>query len=621
MQRCILCAILVASIVIGCTKEPPTSDSIAVITPETLSLEAAASGGSYTLAYEIENPISGAPLVAEADKEWVYDVDTTVAGIVSFTVLCNDTAEPREAIITLRYPSAEIFPEVKVQQAGITEEQLTINITNIDYSECTAKISPINNEMQYVVMMAEKSYFETAGIVDARSLIETDESRFRSLMTESDSLEEFLQKSNIARKGECTQRWEDISPAKEYVIYTYGISIIDDTYHRTTPIYYNVIGSRLPERRDIGFDVEVAGDSVEVSVTVTPRDWSGYYMVQFVEDSEAGFIPKGTPFTEENEIALAESFFYLADHLYYFNELTADEVMSQLGHRGTHTLHKTLNANHEYMVMVYAIASDDGNVPMVVSHPTIEYLSTGGVERSDITFDVAITNIRPRSVDIAITPSNDDPYTAVVMYASNLPAGSKDEQLDYIVDHYAPLEMSGYYEEHLDQLPPNTKFILAVYGFYAGAPTTNLFLYEFATAKDDVGDNTITEVRCTAYDLAEVIALEPYYSSYLQYADYFLSVEVFTAEPSPTLHFDIFARSVVEEYGLEAIRESLLDYSYTSSPDWALCTYDNEYVICGLAEDSAGYVGEMYISEPVTFSREQTSDASEFVELYKEYVN
>lgn len=621
MRRFILCAILVASIIVGCTKEPTTSDSIAAINPETLSIEAAASGGTYTLAYEIENPISGAPLVAEADKEWVYNIDTSIAGTVSFTVLCNDTAEPREAIITLRYPSAEIFPEVKVQQAGIAEAQLTINITDIDYSECTAEILPINNELQYVVMMAEKSYFETAGIVDARTLIEADESRFRSLMSESDGLEEFLQKSNIARKGECTQRWEDISPAKEYVIYTYGIAIEADTYRRTTPIYYNVIGSRLPERRDIGFDVEIAAESVEISVTVTPRDWSGYYMVQFVEDSEAGFIPEGTPFTEENEVALAESFFYVADHLYYFNELTADEVMSQLGYTGTHTVHKTLNANHEYMVMVYAIASDEGNVPMVVSHPTIEYLSTGSVERSDITFDVAITNIRPRSVDIAITPSNDDPYTAVVMYASNLPAGSKSEQLDYIVDHYAPLEMSGYYEEHLDQLPPDTKFILAVYGFYAGASTTDLFLYEFATAKDGAGGNTITEVRCTAYDLAEVIALEPYYSSYLQYADYFLSVEVFTAEPSPTLHFDIFPRSVVEEHGLEAIRESLLDYSYTSSPDWALCTYGNEYVVCGLAEDSAGYVGEMYVSEPVIFSREQTSDASEFVELYKDYVN
>ena len=42
--------------------------------------------------------------------------------------------------------------------------------------------------------------------------------------------------------------------------------------------------------------------------------------------------------------------------------------------------------------------------------------------------------------------------------------------------------------------------------------------------------------------------------------------------------------------------------------------------MCGLAEDENGYVGEMYVSEPISFTSEQTSDAAIFVELYKEYV-
>lgn len=72
---------------------------------------------------------------------------------------------------------------------------------------------------------------------------------------------------------------------------------------------------------------------------------------------------------------------------------------------------------------------------------------------------------------------------------------------------------------------------------------------------------------------------------------------------------------------MDAIRESLLEYSYSSSPDWALCSYGNEYVVCGLAEDEAGYVGEIFISDPITFSYEDRGDAAEFVELYKEYTN
>jgi hypothetical protein len=272
------------------------------------------------------------------------------------------------------------------------------------------------------------------------------------------------------------------------------------------------------------------------------------------------------------------------------------------------------------MALTYAIESDSGNVPMVVSKPIVSYFSTGTVERSDMTFEASFENIRPRSVDVTITPSSNETYSAVLMYAKNLPTGDKQEQLEWVMSKYAPLELSGVYSEHITQLPPATEFILAVYGYYAGAATTDLFLYRFSTTEDGEGINRITEVRTTAYDLAEVVALEPYYASFVGYADLFISIEVATAMPAPALHFDIFRSDVVEEYTLEEIRESLLEYSYTSTPDWALCSYGNEYVVCGLAEDENGYVGEMFISEPVRFERSDVGDASDFVELYKDYV-
>ena len=76
----------------------------------------------------------------------------------------------------------------------------------------------------------------------------------------------------------------------------------------------------------------------------------------------------------------------------------------------------------------------------------------------------------------------------------------------------------------------------------------------------------------------------------------------------------------IDEYGEDDIRESLLEYSYTSSPDWALCAYGNEYVVCGLAEDENGFVGELFISEPIKYTEANTSAAEEFVELYGDYV-
>ena len=121
--------------------------------------------------------------------------------------------------------------------------------------------------------------------------------------------------------------------------------------------------------------------------------------------------------------------------------------------------------------------------------------------------------------------------------------------------------------------------------------------------------------------MAEVAAIEPYYNSMMGYADYFLSMEVVTTlTPSPTLHYELYAKSQYDSYTHKEIRDSLLEYAYTSSPDWALCNYGNEYVLCGLAEDENGYVGEMYVSEPIMFTKEQTSDAAIFVTLYEAYV-
>jgi hypothetical protein len=577
-------------------------------------------GGTYDIEYtlQVESQMNA---VAVCDAEWITNIDNSKAGIISFRALPNNTSEERTTTITLRHISTEITPQVTVTQRAKSGRKLTLEIVKSGYSECEVRITPADDEMPYIVMMAEKSYLTGQNITSVEDLVYADYIYFNSYITDNSNIEEFLKSSNVALCGKQTKRWQDLSPAKEYVIYAYGIYAHDNEYDAITDVEYIHIETRMPERKVMEFEATIVADGPEVSFEVKPATWDGYYAVQLVEDTEAGYIEQGLPFTEVAEVGVAEAFFYIADHLYYFENRSAEQIMQQLGYKGEASFHKTLNANHRYMALIYAIDSEDGDVPMVVSKPIVKYFSTGSVERSEMTFEVEFTNIRPRSVDVCITPSTDEPYSAVMMYAKNLPQGDKQEQLDTIMQKYPPFELTGVYKEHIDQLQPNTEFVIAVYGYYAGAATTDLFLYKFTTTTDGQGTNSITEIRTTAYDISEVVALEPYYNSFVGYADYFLSVEVETAKPSSTLHFDIFPSYLLKEYGLEAIRESLLEYSYTSSPDWALCTYGNEYVLCGLAEDENGYIGELYISEPIIFTKEETSDASDFVELYKDYVN
>ena len=616
-MRHLLWSLMALMLLASCNNDPVAGNNDFGV--KSSLIEISELGGECSMEYNLQSYVGGMMPAMVTTAEWITHIDNSTKGLIRFRVLPNFEAESRETVAELRYVNIDTKPTIVIRQEGYSGDKLTIEITNIGYSECSVNITPRDDTMPYIVMMAEKSYFTSQGISDEESLIYADQTFFNSYLTDN-TLEEFLNESGFAMRGQRSKRWQDLSPAKEYIIYAYGIYTSGDDYERITPVYHKVIDKRLPNRTTEHFTATITADGPEVEFSVKPEVWDGYYMVQLVEDSEAGYVEQGLSFSLENEEQVAEAFFYIADHLYYFEDKSAEEIMQQLGYRGEAKFSKTLNANHRYMALIYAIASDGGDVPMVVSKPQVEYFTTGTVKRSDMTFEVEFTNIRPRSVDIKIIPSKEESYTAVMMYAKNLPEGNKQEQLDYVMEKYAPLELTGVYDEHIDQLPPDTEFVIAVCGYYAGAPTTDLFIYRFTTAKDGEGQNKIVNVNFSAYDLADVVAIEPYYGSMMGYADYFLSMEVETLMPSPTLHFELYAKSQYDSYTHKEIRESLLEYAYTSSPDWALCSYGNEYVLCGLAEDENGYVGEMYVSEPISFSREQTSDAAIFVELYKEWV-
>ena len=613
-----LWAVMFILLCTACKGDIPELSSDFEASPTTV--EISEEGGDMVIEYRLKEYVGSIMPVATTSAEWITNIDNSTKGEIRFRVAPNFSNESRETTLELRYVDIDTKPQIVVRQTGQSGEKLSIEITELGYSECSVMVTPENDSMSYIVMMAEKAYFTQSNITDEETLIAADYSLFLSYIVDG-TIEEFVTKSGIAMQGANSKRWQDLSPAKEYVIYAYGIYTSGDTYERTTPVYHKIVEKRLPEQMQESFDVEITANGPEVSFSIAPKTWEGYYMVQLVEDSEAGYIEQGLPFTSLHAEQVAEAFFYIADHLYYFEEQSAEEIMTQLGYRGEASFSKTLNANHRYMALIYAIDSQDGGVPMVVSQPQVEYFTTGTVERSDMTFDVEFSNIRPRSVDVKITPSTDETYTAVMMYARNLPEGDKQEQLEYVTEKYTPLEISGVYREHIDQLPPETEFVIAVYGYYAGAPTTDLFIYRFTTAADGKGTNKIIGVSFSAFDIEEVAALEPYYTSMIGYADYFLSMDVETLAPAPTLHFELYAKSQYDSYTHEDIRESLLEYAYTSSPDWALCSYGNEYILCGLAEDENGFVGEMYVSEPIRFTEEQTSDAHIFVELYQEYVN
>lgn len=619
MRHLLLIPIAMLSLLLGACTDDKSDSNIPSLTINQV-IEVSDNGGIYSLAYSVSNPLNDITPLVLTDAEWITDVAYPFEGIISFRALGNPTSEPREALLTIKYPGVENPAEVTVKQGGSIGVKLTMDISTEDYSTIETTITPVDEELVYITMLAEKEYFASMDITDEESLTRNDIAYFKSYLGDTDSMEDFLRRSNIAASGTSTRKWEMLSPSTEYVVYGYCIAFTDESYVRTSPVYHHIVGSRLPQRIDIDFGFEVETDGPETTLHITPEGWDGYYMLQLVKEGEQGFIAENEPKGEEFVTAVAESFFYVADNMYYLNGYTPEQIMSKLGHRGETTYSETLSADSKYMAILYAIATEDEMVPMMVSNPVVNYFTTGSVARSDLQFEVHITDIMPRTANIEIIPSNlKESYTAVVMYAENMPEGDNATQLAYVMENYYPFVLTGRYSERVTNLTPDCEFILAIYGIYADAPTTDLFVYRFTTKAEGVGTNRITNVQWSAYDLYEVIDIEDYYYNMLGTGDYFLSMEVTTAEPTQRVHFSVYRDDQFEELGPEGVRADLLDYSYNTLFDWSLCYYGNTYIICGFAEDENGYLGELYISEPITVKQGETSNPQDFVDRYKDY--
>jgi len=90
---------------------PPILD---ITSPTSISV--GQEGDIATITYNVQNPVEGVSVTAEADVDWINSFDYTTSGEVSFIVDANNDAS-RTGVVTLSYEGAE-SKTVTVQQIG-----------------------------------------------------------------------------------------------------------------------------------------------------------------------------------------------------------------------------------------------------------------------------------------------------------------------------------------------------------------------------------------------------------------------------------------------------------------------------------------------------------------------
>lgn len=499
---------------------------------------------------------------------------------------------------------------------GPKPEQKAFKFSGVvsDHRSLKVNIMPQNEEQEYIVFLCEKKHFVRNQIDTREELLEDDYIYFTQLAEEYNmGVREFLSAVGWLVKGDKVGYGAvNLYPGTEYVVYCYGVEFDGDFYEATTEICYTEISTTAPELVEVEYaiDVNVAGNIA--TIDIDPKSYNGYYYSYIVPETDRYYLHEDMEFND--------------DYMSYYRNGLLDEIskkmdegtsVSQLCQKGKVTLTERLEPNKRYVVLVFTLSSD--KTPIIASLPTTKYFSTGDVKTSNLTIDIAVTDITPYYAQLAVTPSNNNESYACLLLGKNQvpPIEDEYEQMLTIMEYYEPSIFKGAFSEKIFPFMPESEYVILAFGVENNLPTTELFRHDFTTAKADPGKISIENIEIVKlFDVQDIIALDKSYSNALAECECVAVVDVTTSAPTDNVYFWWYEEWMKIEYSAEAFLEDLLMYDPTSTRELADMYYsysdDDKFFFAGIAEDELGNLSPIYYGESFLLSTEMCSPAEEF---------
>ena len=307
MKKIFALLTLVALALTSCSETPepepqPVKKPIVALDKQSISVKA--EGGNYSVGYTIENAKEGAELSVVNDAEWIVDI-TVEANNITFVVEPNESAEAREAELSVEYPEADTRT-ISVNQAAKSEEPepeptlatIELEVSNIEWNNANITVKP-SADIEYVlgVMGAEaftEKYAENSEAIIADRIAEWESTaKMYEDMGYDDPWQYYMQLEQ--REGEGTYNVKDsdianLSWGSDYVVYCFGI---DDEGNATSTVATAEFATVAPvaSENDITISIDaMTKSSVEFTVTATNSD--PYYVTLETTDVLAPYADK-----------------------------------------------------------------------------------------------------------------------------------------------------------------------------------------------------------------------------------------------------------------------------------------------------------------------------------------
>ena len=343
----------------------------------------------------------------------------------------------------------------------------------------------------------------------------------------------------------------------------------------------------------VEFEVSFVVDPSAVNLTVKPQDTTKPYFYYIMEK-------KVFDDTYEGNAALAAQ----SDINIIINEYlefvggTPAEALSQMLLTGESTSSFPVYGNRQYISYVCYTDPQDGKV---IGDVEVYEFAGPEVTPSSNTFTIEVLSTTFRSIEYAITPSNDDTYSYSLITKEQFDQQPVEE---YIANMMAVNGMfmpytNGYFSRLEEYLSSDTEYVLIVFGYSAGVCTTEPTVQIIKTNPQGDASQCSFEINAQALNR------------------YTLSYEVIPSDENVVYYYDICLGDETAD-GIKNMLDAAIDeqisigwlsnraeyYSiwstYGTANDQTLVRpYDGGYKAYAVAIDSktGEYAGEFYFSD------------------------
>ena len=370
-----LTLVALVSLFVACEQAPSDSGVPPTMELDVYELNIDGGGGDIPLFYAVTNPIKGEKPEAKANVDWITPIEINSYQIM-LRIAESDVSEQRMGIVTVSYKNMEKPLRVYITQDKQPLNAFKFSVSDVTYKSCKVSYSPRDKQRPYMANIIDTEYFKQTGITDGAVFVANEMESYLALAQRHNmTLEQLMQNVSpqLIYTGDAEREFVGMQPGATYTIYSYGVEFNGNSYTMTTPLHTSIVDIPMPTMYDVGFNVQATLSNGTATISVAPENWDGYYAIQIAPEDNLLYIPQGDHLNEYAVKSIASNFYTNARNAMK-SGYSAEQYLKANCYSGYRSINMQLSSGKKYMIIVFAVESKDGEVPVMRSMPVIKYL-------------------------------------------------------------------------------------------------------------------------------------------------------------------------------------------------------------------------------------------------------